>query len=232
MRKEWKAQEEPARELAEGTRVYVGNMPYNAQKMDVEALFKAFGFDVLNIDISIDPFTNRNPSYCFVDLGTPDAATSAMNTLTGNKQLGRSLKVQPCVQKRRHNDPNNTHSTGLIFTRWRDRSLSSTKARPTHPDSFSPIHQNCRVYLGGLPKPLDQHTSDLEIRTLFETFAVEAVSKVKSPSGSTSHVHGNQWYAFVDFSSEEEAERAVKQLDGTERWGGKLSVHLSRRTSG
>ena len=46
MRKEWKAQEESARELAEGTRVYVGNMPYNAQKMDVEALFKAFGFDV------------------------------------------------------------------------------------------------------------------------------------------------------------------------------------------
>lgn len=155
-----------------------------------------------------------------------------MNTLTGEKLLGRSLKVQPCVQKRRHNDPNNTRSTDLIFTRWCDRSLSSTKARPTHPDFFSPIHQNRRVYLGGLPKPLDQHTSDLEIRTLFETFAVKAVSKVKSPSGSTSHVHDNQWYAFVDFSSEEEAERAVKQLDGTENWGRKLSVHLSRRRSG
>lgn len=61
IRKEWKAQEEPAREVAEGTRVYVGNMPYVAQKMDVEALFKAFGFDVLNIDISIDPSPTVTP---------------------------------------------------------------------------------------------------------------------------------------------------------------------------
>ena len=46
VRKERKIQEEPARELAEGTRIYVGNLPYHAQKMDVEALFKASGFDV------------------------------------------------------------------------------------------------------------------------------------------------------------------------------------------
>jgi len=34
------------RELAESTRVYVGNMPYMAQARDVEELFTAAGFNV------------------------------------------------------------------------------------------------------------------------------------------------------------------------------------------
>lgn len=98
-------------------------MPYTAQKADVEHVFREGGFEVVDIDISIDPFLGRNPSYCFVDL-----------------------------------------------------------------------------------------------------------VEVKSLRGSTSHVHGNKWYAFVDLATAEEARRAAHMLDGMEICCGKLAVNVTTRS--
>ncbi len=85
---------------AGGTRLYVGNLLYTAQQADIEALFTERGFNVVGVNISIDPFTGRNPSYCFVDLDTPDEAQRAIAELNGVDVLGRALKVSPGVAKR------------------------------------------------------------------------------------------------------------------------------------
>jgi len=83
-----------------GTRLYVGNLLYTAQQPDIEALFTERGFNVAGVSISIDPFSGRNPSYCFVDLDTPDEAQRAIAELNGADVLGRALKVSPGVAKR------------------------------------------------------------------------------------------------------------------------------------
>ncbi|KAF1958109.1 RNA-binding domain-containing protein [Byssothecium circinans] len=234
------------------TRIYVGNMPYSAQKRDVEEVFEREGVKIINIDISIDPFTHRNPSYCFVDLATPAAATTAMHLLPGTLLLGRPLKVKPCVQKRAPFPTSNAYqpySASLQATRWKssnaDAAVPSTSApasaptdshdptasisSSTNPDPDPPSTTAHRVLVSNLPRPLDQHSSDLEIRALFREVGVrvERVSKVKRPA-EVRFEKGNQWFAFVDLAGRGDVERAVERLDGVERWGGVLRVGVAR----
>ena len=92
-------------------------------------------------------------------------------------------------------------------------------------DLLLPVQESRRLYVGGLPKPIDNHASDLEIRDLFKDFDVEAVSKVKSPKWEL--LRGYGWYAFVDLTSAEEAARAIAQLNGLDMWGGYVTVKLA-----
>ncbi|KAL4927282.1 RNA-binding protein [Aspergillus undulatus] len=85
--------------ISEGRRLYVGNMPYTAKMEDVRELFSKGGFEVSRIDIAIDPFSGRNPSYCFVDLETKDLAERAMAELDGADLSGRPVKIKPGVVK-------------------------------------------------------------------------------------------------------------------------------------
>jgi RNA recognition motif-containing protein len=80
-------------EAAPGTRLYVGNLLYTAQKPDVEELFRNHGYNVVSISMSTDPFTGRNPSYCFVDLDSADEAQRAMAEMSGVDLHGRPLRV-------------------------------------------------------------------------------------------------------------------------------------------
>jgi RNA recognition motif-containing protein len=65
----------------------------------VEQFFTDNGFKVAQISMSTDPFTGRNPSYCFVDLETADEATKAMAELNGKEVLGRPVKINPGMKK-------------------------------------------------------------------------------------------------------------------------------------
>jgi RNA recognition motif-containing protein len=94
------AQHSQGDDATPGTRLYVGNLLYTAQKPDIEELFKKYGFNVVGISISTDPFTGRNPSYCFVDVDTVEEAQRAMSELNGVDVLGRPLRVSPGVVKR------------------------------------------------------------------------------------------------------------------------------------
>jgi RNA recognition motif-containing protein len=82
------------------------------------------------------------------------------------------------------------------------------------------------VYLGGLTKPMDNHASDVEIRSLFGGFEVEAVSKVKWPELDA--MRGNSWYAFVDFRSAEEAQNAVAQRHNARLGDERLVVRIAK----
>ena len=86
-------------EAAAGTRLYVGNLLYTASRDDVEQLFVSHGFNITGISMSIDPFTNRNPSYAFVDFETAEEASKAMDGINGQELLGREVKVNPGVRR-------------------------------------------------------------------------------------------------------------------------------------
>ena len=179
----------------------------------------------VNIDISIDPFTARNPSYCFVDLVSAEAATSAMHNLNGEKFFGRPLKIKPSVQKREA--PQKVQAEGVIFDRWNNGPSRGLESRD---HLRQPALEGRRLYVGGLSKPLDTLTSDTELRELFKDFKVVGVSKVKSPRES--HRPGNHFYAFVDLESKEEAENAIKRLNDTMVFGKRLRVNLATSGSG
>lgn len=83
--------------IAEGLRIYVGNLPYMVKEDDVSKLFLDDGYDVKRIVISIDPFTGRNPSYCFIELQTKEQLLSFV--YSGKDFFRRPLKVNPCFPK-------------------------------------------------------------------------------------------------------------------------------------
>ena len=93
---------------ANGNRMYVGNLIYTAQPGDITAFFEGAGFKVTNIQISMDPMTGRNPSYCFVDFETPEEAQRAKNQLNGQQILGREVKINEGVHRR-----GNSNAQGL-----------------------------------------------------------------------------------------------------------------------
>ncbi len=83
-----------ARAIAEGRRIYIGNLRYQAKPDDIEGLMRANDLGhFTNIHISIDPFTGRNPSYCFVEFPDADSAKTAMEILEGKELLGREGKL-------------------------------------------------------------------------------------------------------------------------------------------
>ncbi|KAL1961925.1 hypothetical protein VTN77DRAFT_754 [Rasamsonia byssochlamydoides] len=217
--------------IAEGRRLYVGNMPYMAKKEDVEALFAGGDYKIERIDISIDPFTGRNPSYCFVELETKDQADKAMKELDGRDLLGRPVKVKPGVAKSTQQDRSSprttdsasphangkTSSPSFTFDRWHRNDAS------THWKGYS--DQGRRLYVGGLPKLSNQMSIDSEIRNFFKGYNVEAISKLISPHPSKRFEPGNHYYLFVDFASADEASAAMTALNGQEGpWGGKIKI--------
>ncbi|KAJ2906644.1 putative rna recognition motif containing protein [Zalerion maritima] len=107
--------------IAEGRRIYVGNLLYSAKPEDIEGLLASCGLSYERIHISIDPFTGRNPSYCFVEFPTKPLADAAMTMLSGQELLGREVKCGPCVPKTRAD-------RGETFRRWGDWKGSSPSA--------------------------------------------------------------------------------------------------------
>ncbi|OJD12630.1 hypothetical protein AJ78_06802 [Emergomyces pasteurianus Ep9510] len=220
--------------FSEGRRLYVGNMPYMAKKKDVEALFTEGEtvYNVERIDISIDPFTGRNPSYCFVELESKQQADLAMVELNGKDMLGRPVKIKPGIPKS-SKEPFGRRDVAttpdkqpprFVFERWERSDASS------HWYDYSA--QGRRLFVGGLPRMPDQPTADYEIRKLFYGFNIEAISKVISPHPSKRSQPGNHYYLFVDLASSEEADRAIEALSGVSAvWGSRVHINKARGNS-
>lgn len=89
-----------------------------------------------------------------------------------------------------------------------------------------------RLYIGGLPRFENHEDSNQQIRSLFEGFNIEVVSKMISPHESTKEKPGNHHYCFVDLASAGDAESAIKTLNGKEVWGWKIKVNHTTGASG
>lgn len=128
------------------------------------------------ISISIDPFTGRNPSYCFVELETKEQADQAMSKLNGAMLLSRPVKIKPSVSKA---------SGGGVYGRVDKSAYDSVmwKKEPAPEPFFDRFKRDdadthwkgvsqkgCRLYVGGLPRMPDQPTAEAEVRRLMDGF--------------------------------------------------------------
>ncbi|PWY90643.1 ribonucleo protein [Aspergillus heteromorphus CBS 117.55] len=234
--------------ISEGRRLYVGNMPYTAKSEDVQALFTAAEFAIERIDIAIDPFTGRNPSYCFVDLETKDLAERAMNALDGNDMLGRPVKIKPGVvksaseraQMQQSQSPQTSpreRSSLFGMDRWRrgESSATSTPVKSVSNNTGSGSSTgdaSKRLYVGGLPKLTDQEAITSNMIDFFKDYTVENVSRQFAPHPAKRFEPGDHYYLFVDFSSAEEAENAMNALNRADGpWGAPIRVQRARGES-
>ena len=75
-----------------GKKLYVGNLTYNVNESDLEALFSQFG-SVQSDQIIVDRDTNRSKGFGFVEMGTDPEAQAAIQGLNGHDHDGRNLTV-------------------------------------------------------------------------------------------------------------------------------------------
>ncbi|KAL4803170.1 hypothetical protein BDV18DRAFT_44169 [Aspergillus unguis] len=234
--------------ISEGRRLYVGNMPYTAKGDDVKALFEKGGFEVSRIDIAIDPFSSRNPSYCFVDLSTKESAERAMAELDGADLAGRPVRIKPGVVKSAserqqqqdgspRRDRTTSNSSPFNGDRWRRDGNSTSTTTPTKTGLFANSGSNSntnadpskRLYVGSLPRLTEQDDITGKITEFFKDYTVTNVSKLFTPHPAKRFEPGDHYYLFVDFASVDETQNAMAALNGAQGpWGGPIRVQRAR----
>ena len=73
-------------------KLYVGNLTYNVNESDLEALFSQFG-TVQSAQIIVDRDTNRSKGFGFVEMETDAQAQAAIQGLHEREHDGRRLTV-------------------------------------------------------------------------------------------------------------------------------------------
>src|ERR1700732_5294316 len=80
------------RSLILSKKLYVGNLTYNVNETDLEALFTPFGM-VQSAQIIVDRETNRSKGFGFVEMDTEAQAQAAIQGLNARDHDGRNLTV-------------------------------------------------------------------------------------------------------------------------------------------
>ena len=75
-----------------GRRLYVGNLAWTVTDQDLLDVFSEAG-KVDSSQVIIDRATNRSRGFGFVEMGTDDAAESAIKSLNGRDIKGRPIRV-------------------------------------------------------------------------------------------------------------------------------------------
>ncbi len=75
-----------------GTRLYVGNLSYDAMENDLQTLFEQAG-SVVKCDIMIDRQTGQSKGFAFIEMATQADADKAIETCNGKDLEGRALTV-------------------------------------------------------------------------------------------------------------------------------------------
>lgn len=230
--------------------MYVGNLPYEATVQDIEALFVDLGKGVESINMSVDPMTRRNPSYCFVDFTSKELADTAMVEYDGKEFMRRPLKVRPGVKSStggpRFNKFDLTgsgpgsgspSSPSSPFRSYNNNTATASNGNSSpaqdrwrRPDELQTVQkavaEGRRLYVGGLPRFENNADQTEQIKALFdaENIKLDVIGNLISPHESKRQEEGNHYYCFVDLVSADDTATAVAALNGLPAWNWKLRV--------
>ena len=83
-----------------GKRLYVGNLPYDADEASLREVFGQDGRIVERVHIVIDRETQRPRGFAFVEISTDEQAKLAIETLDGSMFGTRQLRVTEAEERR------------------------------------------------------------------------------------------------------------------------------------
>jgi cold-inducible RNA-binding protein len=112
-------------------RLYVGNLPWETDDMELRSLFEeACGANsVEEVSVMIDRQTRRSRGFGFVTMVSSELATKAIQTFEGKKYKGRPLKVdraaEPSSNRRNERYAGNNERSGNGFKSRRDNRYDS-----------------------------------------------------------------------------------------------------------
>ena len=72
--------------------IFVGNLPFRAEREDVLQLFAPFG-EVLNCSLPLERDTGRKRGFAFVEMSDETVESTAIDGLQGTELMGRPLRI-------------------------------------------------------------------------------------------------------------------------------------------
>ncbi len=72
--------------------IFVGNLPFRAEREDVLQLFTPFG-EVLNCSLPLERDTGRKRGFAFVEMADEAIESTAIDGLQGTELMGRPLRI-------------------------------------------------------------------------------------------------------------------------------------------
>ena len=81
------------------SRLFVGNLPFDATEKEVRALFESSGYRVVSLKIVSHKETGRSRGFAFADLEGEEAAKAAIGALNGKDFRGRPLVVNEAQER-------------------------------------------------------------------------------------------------------------------------------------
>lgn len=188
----------PTPSPAQGTKLYVGNLPWGVDSKELAGFFQGVG-NVELVEVIYDRETQRSRGFAFVTMSTIEDAERAIEMLDGSEMEGRPIKV---------NFPQQRDST-----RRENRDF-----RPPRRDGPSYGSEN-KLFVGNLSWEVDDVTLD----SLFQEYGKVLEAKVVYDR-TTGRSKG---FGFVTLSSSAEVNHAISSLDGTEFDKRLLRVNLA-----
>ena len=82
-----------------GTRIYVGNLPFDADENTLRELFGQGGRNVVDVKLVTDRATGQPRGFAFVEMGSEADAQAAIRELNGKELGGRSLRVDVASER-------------------------------------------------------------------------------------------------------------------------------------
>lgn len=76
-----------------GTRLYVGNLPFDVDESQLRTLFQEGGRGVSEVKIVMDRETGRPRGFAFVEMVSQPDAQAAITAMNGREVGGRTLTV-------------------------------------------------------------------------------------------------------------------------------------------
>lgn len=83
-----------------GKRLYVGNLPYNADEAMLKEAFGQDGRAVATVHVVMDRETGRPRGFAFVEMASDEDAKKALAAMDGAEFGGRSLRVNEAEDRR------------------------------------------------------------------------------------------------------------------------------------
>ena len=72
--------------------IFVGNLPFRAEREDVVQLFSPFG-EVLNCSLPLERDTGRKRGFAFIEMADEAIESTAIDGLQGTELMGRPLRI-------------------------------------------------------------------------------------------------------------------------------------------
>jgi cold-inducible RNA-binding protein len=89
------------------TKIYVGNVSFNASEDDIKELFAPYG-EIVSVKLISDQQTGRPRGFGFVEMASAEAAKTAIEALNGKPVMDRNIAVSEAKpQQSRDRGPGN-----------------------------------------------------------------------------------------------------------------------------